>query len=157
MSYLLNVKSNVSDLTTANVTELTNLYYTNARVYANVIGLLNAKANVSDLTTANVAELTNLYYTNARVFANVVSLLPTYTGNINAGNINAVTSITVGTSAGGSITGANLISANNISATNWLNLYTANVVETASNLYFTNARVYSNILALLPTLAGNNI
>ena len=154
---LLNVKSNVSDLTTANVTELTNLYYTNARVYANVIGLLNAKANVSDLTTANVAELTNLYYTNARVFANVVSILPTYTGNLNAGNINATNSITVGTTGGGSITGANLISANNISATNWLNLYTANVVETASNLYFTNARVYSNVLALLPSLAGNNI
>ena len=208
---LLGSKANISDLTTANVSELTNLYFTNARVYANVIGLLGSKANISDLTTANVSELTNLYftnarvysnvlallptlagdnitiaangrisstatagsvlataviglntanvsestsnlyYTNARVYANVLALLPTYTGNINA-NL-----ITIGSSAGGSITGANLISANNISATNWIGLYTANVAESASNLYFTNARVYSNILALLPTLAGSNI
>ena len=52
----------------------TNLYYTNARVFAAVTGNLALKANVTDLTTANVTELTNLYYTNARVYANVISL-----------------------------------------------------------------------------------
>jgi len=67
--------SNIIGLTTANVAEVTNLYYTNTRVYSNVIGLLNAKANVVDLTTANVAELTNLYYTNARVNSQVESNL----------------------------------------------------------------------------------
>ena len=65
--------SNVIGLTTANVVELTNLYYTNARVYSNVIGLITGKANVSDLTTANVTELTNLYFTNARVLAGLVT------------------------------------------------------------------------------------
>jgi hypothetical protein len=50
--------SSISNFTTANLAEGINLYYTNARVYANVIGLLNAKANVVDLTTANIAELT---------------------------------------------------------------------------------------------------
>jgi hypothetical protein len=35
-------------------------------------------------------------------------------------------------------------------------LTTANLVE-GSNLYFTNARVYSNVIALLPTLAGTGI
>ena len=43
-------------LNTSVVPELTNLYYTNARVYSNVIGLLDAKANVVDLTTSNVVE-----------------------------------------------------------------------------------------------------
>ena len=67
-----------ADLTTSNTVETTNLYYTNARVYANVINIgyttntyvntqLNSKANVADLTTANVAEGANLYFTNTRV------------------------------------------------------------------------------------------
>ena len=61
------------DLTTANVSELTNLYFTNARVYSNVTAIGYAtntnvalKANILDLTTANVTEVTNLYFTNAR-------------------------------------------------------------------------------------------
>ena len=167
-------------LTTANIAEIdSNLYYTNARVYSNVIGLLNAKANIVDLTTANVIEsasnlyftnarvyaniaplLTtanilevgaNIYYTNARVYSNVVSLLTTYTGNISAGNI------ITGGGGGGSITGANLISANVITASIWNGIYTANVIETLGNLYFTNARASANVIGLLPSLAGNNI
>jgi len=67
---------------TANLTEQTNLYYTNARVYSNIAPLL---------TTANVSEVTNLYFTNARSYSNVVSLLPTYTGNIGAANIGSET------------------------------------------------------------------
>ena len=88
-----------TSLTTANVSELNNLYFSNDRVYSNVTQLgyitnnaligyatnsqlalyatntnVNLKANIVDLTTANVAELTNLYYTNARVYANVISL-----------------------------------------------------------------------------------
>jgi hypothetical protein len=65
-------------LTTANVVELTNLYFTDARVYSNVTSIgyaTNAnvalKANVVDLTTANVTELTNLYFTNARSRATI--------------------------------------------------------------------------------------
>jgi len=105
------VYANISPLlTTANVAEVTNLYYTNARVYSNVIGLLNNKANVVDLTTANVAEVTNLYYTNARVYSNVIGLL----------NLKA----------------------------NVVDLTTANVAE-VTNLYYTNARVYSNVIGLL--------
>jgi hypothetical protein len=64
-------KANTVSLTTANVTELTNLYFTNARVFSAVTGNLALKANVIDLTTANVSELTNLYFTNARVFSAV--------------------------------------------------------------------------------------
>ena len=46
---------------TANLTEQTNLYYTNTRVYSNIAPLL---------TTANVSEVNNLYYTNARTYSN---------------------------------------------------------------------------------------
>jgi hypothetical protein len=93
-------KANVVDLTTANVTELTNqyftnarvilavtpylttsnvaegsnLYYTNARVNSYIQGNLAKKANVTDLTTSNVIEGTNQYFTNARVFANVAQM-----------------------------------------------------------------------------------
>lgn len=53
-------------LTTANVVEINNLYFSNLRVYSNVIGLLDLKANVSDLNTSNIAEGNNLYYTNVK-------------------------------------------------------------------------------------------
>jgi len=159
-------------LYTANVIETAgNLYFTNARVFANVSPLLDRKANVADLTTANVAELNNLYYTNARVVSNVIAylaanpvtasygnanvaaFLTTYTGNISAGNVIANTIIT-GTGSGGSFTGANLISAGNISATTWLNLYTANVIESGNNLFYTNARVFANVSPLLDRKAN---
>jgi len=137
---------------TTDVSEGSNLYYTNARVYANVVALLPTlagnnisiaangqisasagsvyAADIIGLNTANISELTNLYYTNARVYTNVVALLPTYTGNISADNIFA-NSIYVG--SGGSITGANLISTNIISATTWTGLYAANVVGLTTN------------------------
>ena len=79
-----NSKTVAADLTTANVAEVTNLYFTNARVYANVTELgyasnlyvddrLATKANVTDLTTANVAEDTNLYFTNARAIGSLTA------------------------------------------------------------------------------------
>ena len=110
--------------------------------FANTAGtanVANTVLSISNFTTSNLAEGTNLYYTNARVYSNVISTLPTYTGNVGAGNV------TIGSGSGGSIIGANLISAVNISATNWLNLYTANVIETSDNLYYTNARVNAQV------------
>jgi hypothetical protein len=170
----LATKANVADLTTANVSELTNLYYTNARVNSFIQGNLSTKANVADLTTANVSELTNLYYTNARVYANITAALAgnviignlivnaftansfTTTGNINAGNVIANSAV-FGSGAGGSVTGANLISATNIQGNIWIDLYTANVIESSSKLYYTNTRVNSNVIAFLPSLAGSGI
>ena len=67
------LKANIVDLTTANVTEVTNLYFTNARSYANVLTLGYAKT--ANLTTANVTEVTNLYFTNARATAAVTNTL----------------------------------------------------------------------------------
>jgi len=174
-------------LYTSNVIEGVNQYFTNARVYSNVIALLptlagqnitiaangqiNSTASGSSITsTSNVAEGSNLYYTNARVLSaltgnvaigNLVtgtSVSNSYVtaGNVTAGNIISTGTVLFGTGAGGVIAGANLLSANNIQSNIWLGLYTANVVE-FNNLYFTNARVYSNVIALLPTLAGSGI
>ena len=67
-------------LTTSNVSEGSNLYYTNARVNSFIQGNLATKANVTDLTTSNVSEGSNLYYTNARV-------LSALTGNVTIGNL----------------------------------------------------------------------
>ena len=64
-------------LTTSNVSEGSNLYYTNARVNSFIQGNLATKANVADLTTANISELTNLYYTNARVISTITPYLTT--------------------------------------------------------------------------------
>jgi hypothetical protein len=148
----------LSNFTTANLAEGINLYYTNARVISAVTPYL---------TTANVLESnSNLYYTNARVLSalsgnlvvgNLVtgtSVSNSYvtTGNVTAGNVIATGTLTFGSGAGGIIAGANLLSANNIQSINWLGLYSANVIESNSALYYTNARVYSNVIA---ALAGN--
>ena len=189
---------------TTDLNEGSNLYYTDARVYANVIGLLNAKANVVDLTTSNIIELNNLYYTNTRVYANVITLLANLVGDIRATgnittdanliangliirNINVADSVLAGNvtanatisnviiavsvyATGNITTDANLIAngliirninvsdsvltgnviagnttsniilADSITANIWNRLYTANVIETSGNLYFTNAR-----------------
>jgi len=119
---------------TANVSLVTN--FANTAGTANVA---NTVLSISNFTTSNLAEGTNLYYTNARVYSNVIAALPTYTGNVGAGNV------TIGSGTGGSIVGANLISAVNISGTNWQGLYSANVIESQSALYYSNARVLSNV------------
>jgi len=106
-------------LTTANVSETnSNLYYTNARVFANVSGMsVNVFTDVDisginndelllwnafdrvfrpssftgKLTTANVVELTNLYFTNARV----ITALSTGTANLSLYNLSTTGVLTV--------------------------------------------------------------
>jgi CheY-specific phosphatase CheX len=183
-------------LYTANVIETAgNLYYTNARVYANVIGLLNAKADVVTLTTANVKEsASNLYYTVARAntaiddrvtktfidnlgisstnaqtsnvsqsanIANVVLSIDAFTtSNLREGaNLYFTNARTIGAVTGQDLTlsnvtvynlnSANTIVANSITANIWNNLYSANVIESDNALFYTNARVYSNVAPLL--------
>ena len=63
-SNVANSVLSISNFTTANLIEGTNLYYTNARVISAVTPYL---------TTANVVESTNLYFTNARVLANLAT------------------------------------------------------------------------------------
>lgn len=54
-----NTKTVAADLTTANVTEVTNLYFTDARAFA----------NLTSAFTSSLQEGTNLYFTNARAVA----------------------------------------------------------------------------------------
>jgi len=143
-----------NNLYTANVIEsASNLYYTNARVYANVSPLLVTKANVSDLTTANVIEsASNLYYTNARVYANVFPLLS------NKANVADLTTANVRESASNLYYTNARVYANVLpllaTKANISDLTTANVNEFGSNLYYTNARVYANVSPLLATKAN---
>lgn len=155
----INLKANVADLTTANIAETDNLYFTNARVYANVITLIANSSN--GLTTTGVAEGTNLYYSNARVLGNLAS-----TSNIIVGSlIPATPGSTLGNSThrwGTIFVAADTISLGNVflksdggtflvtsTPTSNVSLIpsfedivtdTGNVTET-TNLYFTNARV----------------
>jgi len=112
-------------LDTANVTEKTNLYFTNARVFSAVTGNLALKSNIVDLTTANVTELTNLYFTNARsraaisvggggsydsstgiitvssgFVASTVSIFPGHSGNQDYGDLTTATVDAFGVATG---------------------------------------------------------
>ena len=129
------IQKPVSTITTADVAEVTNLYFSNARarsalsagdgtiVYDPTTGQIRATANitatientVNNLSTSEVTEGSRLYFTNARVFSAV-------TGNL-------------------------ALKANSIDLT------TANVTE-VSNLYFTNARVFAAVTGNLALKAN---
>ena len=125
----VNGQTGAVSLTTANIAEGANLYFTNARVWANVganIGSLHAlidnlDENITSLTTSNVAEGSNLYYTDNRVWANV---------GANIGNLNAWVS-------------SNSANIGNINS--WIPSLTTGSIAEGANLYFTNARVRAAI------------
>ena len=75
-----NTVLSISNFTTANLAEGSNLYYTNARVISAVTPYL---------TTSNVVEGTNLYYTNARVLANLA------TSDVSVNNLTVAGDLTV--------------------------------------------------------------
>jgi hypothetical protein len=116
---------------TADILESTsNLYFTTARVNATVQPFL---------TTANVIETSgNLYFTNARVLnAVTIGTIPgslAVTGNLIANGL-IIRNIVVADSV--------LLGSGGISG----NIFTANVIETSGNLYFTTARARSSFTA----------
>ena len=142
--------------------------YTDSNTYANVnlIGYATTtnvalKANIVDLTTANVAELTNLYYTNARVYSNVITLgyitssaLSGYATNTQLASYatNAqLSSYATNAQLASYATNAQLSSyattTNVALKANIVDLTTTNVTE-LTNLYYTNARTYSNVISI---------
>ena len=127
------------DLTTSNVTEGTNLYYTNARVYTAVTSNLALKANVVDLTTSNVTEGTNLYYTNARAHANIISTLQ----NVSNITLSANSIFTSATSLSRIVNLGNTISFSNINLT-FSSYFTANAAVNTT-WAFVNASSASNV------------
>jgi len=81
------------------------------------------------------------------------------TGNLVANgliirNINVSDAILTGNIVSTSTTTSNVIVADRITANIWSGLYTANVIESPNNLYFTNARV---IAAVTPTQTTANV
>lgn len=119
-------------LTTANVVEVTNLYYTNARVFA----------NVSEITTTTIAEGANLYFTNTRVFANVAEITTTtisegsnlyFTNARVFANVSEITTTTIAEGTSLYFTNARVEAYITDSIT------TSNIAE-GTNLYFTNTR-----------------
>lgn len=133
-------------VTTADIIESSsNLYFSNVRVVQVVAPLL---------TTANVVETTNQYFTNAKVInAVTIGTVPgdiAVSGNLIANgliirNISVSDSVLVGS------TTADTIVADSVTSNTWGRLYTANVVETSGNLYFTQTRARQSFSA------GNNI
>lgn len=123
-----------------------NLYFTNARVIA----------ALSALTTANISEVSsNLYFSNTRVFdAVTIGTIPgslAVTGNLIANGL-IIRNIAVSDAVlAGNITAAgftaNSLTVDVVTSNTWNRLYTANVVETSGNLYFTNARARSAFTA----------
>ena len=139
VNFVVGKVTDISNHSTTNLSEGTNLYFTNARVYANVESIgyasnsyvntrLSTKANVADLTTANVTEVSNLYYTNARVYANVESI--GYASN--------------------SYVNTRLLTKANVA-----DLTTSNVSE-GSNLYFTNTRAIGSLTGGSGITIGSN-
>jgi plastocyanin len=140
-------------LTTSNVTEGSNLYFTNTRArqsitvtgsgsYDNATGIITISGGVESvngstgnvvLTTANIAESGNLYFTNARVRAAVGTATPDtliyYASNGNFSvNVTAIP---------GSVTSVNGVSGD-------VTLTTSNISE-GTNQYFTTTRARTSI------------
>ena len=80
----------------------------------------------------------NVYSSQEVVFANVAA--HTFTGNLYGNNITTTNKISAN-----SLSVTNDITAQAITANVWSGIYTANVVETSGNLYFTNARVRTSL------------
>ncbi len=148
--------------------------FANAATFANIAGssnvalladLANLVSSLSNHNTSNLAEGTNLYYTNSRVlsalvFANVLVADLTAAGNLVANGliirgINVNDNFLTGNINITNIAAANVINANIISAQQWQGIYTANVIESPTNLYFTNTRAISVVTPLLTTANVN--
>ena len=187
-------------LTTANVVELTNLYFTNARVISTLSdgtanltlynlttnGLLTLSSGSGEETTTGiefknnpaggVGDTAKIQYYAANIGVNDDTILEISVANnagdsinlktagggvgINvarpiaefdvAGNINARNSLLFSTLVTGPSAVFNIVTSNT-----WNGLYTANVIESASNLYFTNARALAAVQSSLATNTSN--
>ena len=132
------------NITTSNIAEGANLYFTNER----------ALAAISDnLSTSNVSEGSNLYYTNARVESFISQFITTSNiaegSNLYFTNTRAVSALTAGENI---IIYANGMIVSQATFGGALpTLFTSNIVEsgdvTTGNVYFTNARAREAINA----------
>jgi hypothetical protein len=143
-----------TQITTSNIAEGANLYFTNARANIAVANYFTA-ALAPWLTSANVRETTNLYYTNTRVLSYISTLT---TANLAEGTNLYYTNARVISAFTPYLTTANVLESSTalyytntrVNAFVQPYLTTANVRESNTALYYTNTRVLANI-------AGSNI
>lgn len=119
-------KISATNLTTSNVVEGSNLYFSNARVYSNVITL-------GYITSSALTPYATISYVNNEV-ANLVASAPTTLDTLNE------LAAALGNDSNFSTTVLTLIG----NKANTASLTTANVTEN-TNLYFSNARVSTAI------------
>ena len=125
----------LSDFTTSNLTEGSRLYYSNARVYANILTLGHA-TNAQLASYATNAQVTT-FLTNAQMF--------TYVINQQFATNNQLTLYATNAQLGFYATNNQLT----LYATNaQLTAITTASVSEGTNLYYSNARVYDNVLSL---------
>lgn len=135
-------------LTTSNITEGTNLYYTEGRVSANTSVSANTakvgyttslfNADLATKTTSNLAEGTNLYFTNARAISAPITGFTSGAGTITATDtiLQAIQKLD------GNIAGAGSVDSVN-GSTGVVVLDSDDIDEGSANLYFTNSRAKS--------------
>ena len=132
-------KANVADLTTANVVELTNLYFTNARSrqaisvsgagsYNNTTGVITINTSSSTYGDANARQAISV--TGAGSYDNTTGVITINSSSSSYADANVYSNVRLI----GYATNANVATKANIA-----DLTTANVTE-LTNLYFTNAR-----------------
>ena len=133
----VDAKAYADALTTADVAEVTNLYFTNQRAIDAVSGTITGAINALD--TDDIEEgATNLYHTTARAKSAAADLL---TGA-------SLTNITItGTGAGLTITAENGVADSN----------TDQLAEGTTNKYFTNARAVTALEAVVPNFTEVDI
>jgi hypothetical protein len=133
----LDAKAYADALTTADVAEVTNLYFTNQRAIDAVGGTITGA--IDALNTDAIEEgATNLYHTTARAKSAAADLL---TGA-------SLTNITItGTGAGLTITAENGVADSN----------TDQLAEGTTNKYFTNARAVTALEAVVPNFTEVDI
>ena len=123
------VSNTVSGLTTDDIAEGNNLYFTNAR----------AEAAILNLDTGDLTEGTNLYFTNARAEATMV------------------TPLTTGTQTNITVTYDAMSGTYDFVAENGVADSTTSDLAEGTNLYFTNARAVAALEAVVPNFTEVDI
>lgn len=146
-------------LTTANVSEVTNFYFTNARVYSNVAQLNYATTAYVNSEVANLVNSAPTTLNTLKELADALGSDPNFATStatlIGNAHDRANTAFTVATSAFDSsntkvstVAGVTSATISNVALATGVNqtgiLTTANVSE-VTNLYFTNARVSTGV------------
>jgi len=179
IAFLASLATSAVSATTASVADIANVAnfanvakVSNTTNFANVANIANLVVSLENFTTSNLLEGNNLYYTNARVLSNVSVMSINVLADVNTSGLTDGQVLVWQGSSNNWIPGTiSLVNASNISAlANYANVSgganVANVVLTISNfttsnlaegnnLYYTNARVYSNVINVLTTYNGN--